>query len=178
MAYDLLRERISIINADITQVECDAVVNAANRSLSGGGGVDGAIHKAAGEELYARCREIISSIGNLPEGKAVITPAYSMKTARFIIHTVGPVWRGGKAGEEKKLYDCYYNSLALAAENSLRTVAFPAISTGAYFYPYKEAFAVALKAVTDFLSFSRLPERVFLVFYDRTSYSHAMEVFK
>ncbi|GAB4031288.1 MAG: O-acetyl-ADP-ribose deacetylase [Elusimicrobiota bacterium] len=178
MAYDLLRKRIAIINADITQVECDGVVNAANSSLSGGGGVDGAIHQAAGEELYARCHEIISSIGRLPEGKAVITPAYSMKTARFIIHTVGPVWRGGKDGEGKKLYDCYYNSLALAAEKSLNTVAFPAISTGAYFYPYKEAFAVALKAVTGFLSTYPIPKRVFLVFYDRASYCHAVEAFK
>jgi O-acetyl-ADP-ribose deacetylase (regulator of RNase III) len=135
---------------DLTLETTDAIVNAANSSLMGGGGVDGAIHKRGGPEILEACRAIRTEQGPLPKGKAVITTGGNLE-AKFVIHTVGPIWSGGNEGEEEKLKDCYRNSLGLALEKGLRTVAFPSISTGAYGYPIDEASSVALAAVINFL---------------------------
>jgi O-acetyl-ADP-ribose deacetylase (regulator of RNase III) len=134
------------IQADITTLQVDAIVNAANSSLLGGGGVDGAIHAAAGPELLAECR----TLGGCPIGEARITRGYAL-AARHVIHTVGPVWRGGNADEAGKLADCYRNSLALADASGLRRVAFPAISTGIYGYPQGAAARVAASTVAAYL---------------------------
>lgn len=134
--------KIHILTGDITQLALDGIVNAANSSLLGGGGVDGAIHRAAGPELLAACR----ALGGCPTGEARITPGFRLP-ARWVIHTVGPVWRGGGHNEAALLSRCYHNALGLAVAEGLRTLAFPAISTGAYGYPKPEAAAIALEAM-------------------------------
>src|SRR5881394_3893076 len=139
--------RIQIIRGDITKLDVDAIVNAANTTLLGGGGVDGAIHRAAGTELLAECR----TLGGCRPGEAKITLGYHLP-ARFVIHTVGPVWRGGKHEEAETLANCYRNSLQLAVENGIQTLAFPAISCGAYGYPIEEAAHVAFATTRDFLA--------------------------
>jgi O-acetyl-ADP-ribose deacetylase (regulator of RNase III) len=136
---------IRIVKGDITTLDVDAIVNAANTSLLGGGGVDGAIHYAAGPGLLKECR----SLGGCATGEAKITPGFALK-ARWVIHTVGPVWKGGDRGEAKLLAACYENSLRLAAERQLRSIAFPAISTGAYAYPLKAATEIAIASVNNF----------------------------
>lgn len=136
---------IEIIKADITRLEVDAIVNAANSGLLGGGGVDGAIHAAAGPELLAACREI----GGCPTGEARITPGFLLP-ARWVIHTVGPVWQGGQSGEAELLRECYINSLRLALQHAVQTIAFPAISTGVYGYPKRQAAVIATTAMREY----------------------------
>src|SRR5438477_11111657 len=138
--------KIEIIQGDITKLDVDAIVNAANTTLLGGGGVDGAIHRAAGTELLAECR----TLGGCQPGEAKITRGYRLR-ARFVMHTVGPIWRGGKHGEPETLADCYRNSLQLAVENGIKTVAFPAISCGAYGYPIQAAAQIAMNTTREFL---------------------------
>jgi O-acetyl-ADP-ribose deacetylase (regulator of RNase III) len=136
---------------DITEESTDAIVNAANSSLLGGGGVDGAIHRAGGPAILAECRQIVNKIGTLPAGKAVITPGGRL-TARHVIHTVGPIYRGGEHGEAEALGSCHRESIRLADEHALASVAFPAISTGAYGYPVTEAAPIAISATVQALA--------------------------
>jgi O-acetyl-ADP-ribose deacetylase len=156
-----LRERIQVVEGDITRLDVDAVVNAANSSLLCGGGVDGAIHRAAGPGLLAECR----ALGGCPTGEARITLGYELP-ARHVIHTVGPVWRGGRAGEADLLRSCYRESLRLAEQAALETVAFPAVSTGVYGYPKAEACDVAVSAVSGWLAQHRLPRVVTFCCFD------------
>jgi O-acetyl-ADP-ribose deacetylase len=152
--------RIDVIRGDITLLGVDAIVNAANPSLLGGGGVDGAIHRAAGPDLLAECR----TLGGCPTGEARITGGYGLP-ARWVIHTVGPVWQGGGHGEDALLAQCHTRALRIAAERGLRTIAFPAISTGAYRFPIARAARIAARAIRSFLAEETLPERVFVVCY-------------
>jgi O-acetyl-ADP-ribose deacetylase (regulator of RNase III) len=151
-------ERIDILRGDITKLDVDAIVNAANTTLLGGGGVDGAIHRAAGPELLMECR----TLGGCRPGEAKITRGYRLP-ARFVIHTVGPVWRGGTHGEAETLANCYQNSLQVAVENGIKTIAFPAISCGAYGYPIQEAATIALKTAREFLANKNEIEKVIFV---------------
>lgn len=153
---------MKIIQGDITKLEVDAIVNAAKNSLLGGGGVDGAIHRAAGPELLAACRPL----GGCPTGQAKITPGFRLP-AKYVIHTVGPVWRGGGRGEPELLAACYRESLKLAAENGVKTIAFPAISTGVYGYPVKPAAKIAVQTVTEFLAGDDYIEEVIFVCFDQ-----------
>lgn len=149
---------IEVQSADITKLAVDAIVNAANTALLGGGGVDGAIHRAAGPELLEECRKI----GGCPTGEARITRGYRLP-ARHVIHTVGPVWHGGTQNEAQLLASCYRNSLGLALENDIRSIAFPAISCGAYGYPLERAVAIAVSETRRFLAQHREIDRVIFV---------------
>jgi O-acetyl-ADP-ribose deacetylase (regulator of RNase III) len=155
-------KRIELIQGDITEQHVQAIVNAANSSLLGGGGVDGAIHRAAGPELLEECRKL----GGCTTGQAKITRGYRL-AAGHVIHTVGPIWRGGKHGEDELLADCYRNSLRLAEEYKLKSVAFPSISTGAYRFPIELASRIALETVCEYLKVSREIERVIFVCYSK-----------
>jgi O-acetyl-ADP-ribose deacetylase (regulator of RNase III) len=153
--------KIELARGDITKQDVDAIVNAANTTLLGGGGVDGAIHRAAGPELVAECR----TLGGCRPGEAKITRGYRLP-ARFVIHTVGPVWSGGKHGEPETLANCYRNSLHLALENRIKTIAFPAISCGAYGYPIGKAARIALETTRKFLALSEIQKVIFVVWGD------------
>lgn len=154
--------KIEIVQGDITRLKVDAIVNAANTSLLGGGGVDGAIHRAAGPELLEECRKI----GGCPTGEARITKGYRLP-AKHVIHTVGPVWRGGKNEEEELLQNCYTSSLQLAEKNGIKTIAFPSISTGAYGFPIEKAAPIALRTVREKM---RSLEKVVFVCFSKTDY--------
>lgn len=163
--------KIEVQKGDITSVKVDAIVNAANSSLLGGGGVDGAIHRAGGKSILDECRKIVAKQGGCNTGEAVITGAGNLK-AKFVIHTVGPVWNGGKKGEHQNLEKCYKNSLQLAINNKCKTIAFPCISTGVYGFPPKEAAQVAVNAVTDFLSRTDKLEKVIFVCFDDENFNY------
>jgi len=153
-----MRDRIEILQGDITKLHVDAIVNAANESLLGGGGVDGAIHRAAGPELLTECR----TLGGCPTGEAKITKGYKLP-AKHVIHTVGPVWQGGGHGEDDLLASCYRNSLALAEKHKLASIAFPSISTGVYRFPMDRAVRIALREASAFLEQSKSVKKVTLV---------------
>ena len=160
--------KITLLKADITKIKVDAIVNAANSSLLGGDGVDGAIHRAGGKDILDECRHIRNRQGKCATGEAVITTAGNLP-AQKVIHTVGPVWNGGTIGEPEKLRNCYLNSLKLAQENGLKTIAFPNISTGIYGYPKDKAAEVAINSVRDFES-EGIDEVIFVCF-DAENYS-------
>jgi O-acetyl-ADP-ribose deacetylase (regulator of RNase III) len=162
----LFNNRIIVLTGDITKIEVDAVVNAANSKLLGGGGVDGAIHREGGPDIIEECREIRKSTypSGMPAGNSVITTGGYLP-ADYVIHTVGPVWHGGKKGERIILESAYLSSLTLAASEHIDTIAFPAISTGIYSYPKVEAAQVAYKTVTEYLNENKKPEKVYFVFF-------------
>jgi len=155
------KERIRLSTDDITRLKVDAIVNAANASLLGGGGVDGAIHRAAGPDLLAECR----TLGGCPPGEARLTSGYRLPAAH-VVHTVGPIWRGGAAGERDILQSCYRSCLEIAGAGGFRDIAFPAISTGAYGFPSQEAARIAVDAVGSFLAQHELPQAVIFVCFD------------
>ena len=164
--------KLELLRGDITKVAVDAIVNAANATLQGGGGVDGAIHRAAGPELLEECRPL----GGCRPGKAKITRGYRLP-ARFIIHTVGPFWNGGKRGEAEVLANCYRNSLGVAVKNGVKTIAFPAISCGAYRYPVAEAARIAVVTTQEFLQAHSEMEKVIFVVLDDEIFAIYRELF-
>ncbi|RLD40130.1 MAG: O-acetyl-ADP-ribose deacetylase [Bacteroidetes bacterium] len=161
-----MHNRIILTKEDITKLAVDAIVNAANQTLLGGGGVDGAIHRAAGPELLEECK----TLNGCPTGNAKITKGYLLP-AKFVIHTVGPVWRGGNNKEAALLENCYKKSLLLAQTNNCKTIAFPNISTGIYGYPKREAAEIAVRTVQEFLKSNKLPEKVYFVCFDETNFA-------
>jgi O-acetyl-ADP-ribose deacetylase (regulator of RNase III) len=163
-------DRIEVILGDITKINTDAIVNAANTTLLGGGGVDGAIHRAAGPALLEECRKL----GGCPTGQARITKGYRLP-AKFVIHTVGPVWRGGNDNEDQLLASCYRNSLRLAVEHGIKTIAFPSISTGAYRFPVKRAAKIAINEIKHFLANDDSIEKVYIVCFDPQTMDAYME---
>ena len=171
MTFQIGKANVRLIKADITDIDADAMVNAANSSLMGGGGVDGAIHRKGGPEILEECKKIRAAEWpqGLPRGKAVITSAGSLK-ARYVIHAVGPIWHGGKHGESAILAKAYQNSLALAVAKKLTSIAFPSISTGAYGYPIELASRVALKTIRNFLERESSVTRVDIVLFSERDF--------
>jgi len=167
------RTKLSIVLGDITKQATDAIVNAANSSLMGGGGVDGAIHRAGGPAILDECKQIVAKQGRLPTGKAVITTGGNLK-AKYVIHTVGPIWHGGSGNEAELLESAYHKCLKLATECELSSISFPSISTGAYGYPVAEAAGIALRTVVSFLKqqATSIKEVVFVLFDSRTYESY------
>jgi O-acetyl-ADP-ribose deacetylase (regulator of RNase III) len=161
---------IKIIKGDITKQDVDAIVNAANSSLMGGGGVDGAIHRAGGPKILEECRAIVAKQGGCKTGEAVVTSAGNMK-AKYVIHTVGPVWRNGSNNEEKLLASAYSNSLKLAVKNNVKSIAFPNISTGIYGFPKDKAAQIAWKTVNDFIASGDNLQEILFVCYDDENYN-------
>lgn len=170
------RTVIRLVQGDITRQATDAIVNAANSGLMGGGGVDGAIHRAGGTAIMEECRRIRDEMGRLPAGKSVITTGGNLK-ARYVIHTVGPVWHGGSRGEAETLASAYIESLKLAVETGLQSVSFPAISTGAYGYPMELAAKVAIQSVMDFVSKKTNLREVSFVLFDSATYRIYADIF-
>jgi O-acetyl-ADP-ribose deacetylase (regulator of RNase III) len=168
-----MKNRIKIIEGDITKLKVDAIVNAANNSLLGGGGVDGAIHRAAGPELLEECRKL----GGCPTGEAKITKGYKLP-AKWVIYTVGPIWYGGNKGEDEMLAKCYQNCLALAEQYDIKTIAFPSISTGAYGFPMERATRITLREVKNFLEKNTSIEKVILVCFGKSAYDCYQKAFK
>ncbi len=179
MEVTVNKTKISVIEGDITGQNTDAIVNAANSGLMGGGGVDGAIHRTGGPAILEECKNIVAKHGRLPTGKAVITTGGNLK-ARHVIHTVGPIWHGGGRNEAELLRSAYYECLKLATENKLASISFPSISTGAYGYPVDEAAKIAVSTVVSFLKeqSTSLKDIVFVLFDSRTyqSYRSALQV--
>jgi O-acetyl-ADP-ribose deacetylase (regulator of RNase III) len=163
--------RIALMQGDITKLSADAIVNAANSTLLGGGGVDGAIHRAAGPELYEACKKL----NGCNTGEAKITPGFHLP-AKYIIHTVGPIWQGGNQNETELLASCYRESLKLASENDIKTIAFPAISTGVYSFPSEQAAEIAIREVKNYLSTHPEIEKVFFVCFDEKTYQIYFEL--
>jgi O-acetyl-ADP-ribose deacetylase (regulator of RNase III) len=180
MEITVKKTTVSMIQGDITKQATDAIVNAANSSLMGGGGVDGAIHRAGGSAILEECKKIVARQGRLPAGQAVITTGGNLK-ARYVIHTVGPIWRGGGGNEAALLKSAYYECLKAATENKIASVSFPSISTGAYGYPVDEAAEIAAGTVISFLEeqATSLEKVVFVLFDSRTyqSYCSALRVY-
>lgn len=170
-----MTNRIEIIRGDITKIEIDAIVNAANYTLMGGNGVDGAIHRVGGIEIVEECKKIVAKQGGCNTGEAVLTTAGKLQ-ARFVIHTVGPVWHDGNNGEEINLARCYINSLKLAVDNQCKTIAFPNISTGAYGFPKQLAAEIAVKTVQDFLHQNDSIKKVIFVCFDFENFEYTLKV--
>ena len=166
-----LRNIINLQKGDITKLKVDAIVNAANSSLLGGSGVDGAIHKAGGQSILEQCREIISRQGKCNVGQAVITKAGDLPS-KYVIHTVGPIWYGGKRNEKNQLEDSYRNSLQLAVENNCKTIAFPNISTGIYRFPKDEAAKIAVETVIKFIITSDKIEKVIFICFEDDNFNY------
>ncbi|GEO02390.1 macro domain-containing protein [Adhaeribacter aerolatus] len=162
--------RLVLFQGDITKVAADAIVNAANSSLLGGGGVDGAIHRAGGPAILEACKEIRARQGSCPTGEAVVTPAGNLP-AKYVIHTVGPVWQSGDRDEPELLANCYRNSLKLAVAHGAKTVAFPNISTGVYSYPKDKAAEVAIRTVSTFLAQDSFLDYIIFVVFDKENYN-------
>jgi len=165
MSAERMKSRISVVEGDITKQTVDAIVNAANTALLGGGGVDGAIHRAAGPELLEECRKL----AGCPTGQARITKGYKLP-AKWVIHTVGPVWRDGQHGEDELLAGCYRNSLALAEQKGVKTIAFPSISTGAYGFPMERAALITVTEIKNVLERNRSIEKVVLVCFGKSAF--------
>ena len=180
MEVTVNRTKVSLVQGDITQQATEAIVNAANPSLMGGGGVDGAIHRAGGPVILEECKKIVARQGRLPTGKAVITTGGNLK-ARYVIHTVGPIWYGGNKNEAELLKSAYYECLKLATENKLSSISFPSVSTGAYGYPVDEAAKIAVSTVVSFLKkqVTSLRDVVFVLFDSQTyqSYRSALQAY-
>ena len=166
---NIVTNRIFLLQGDITKIEVDAIVNAANSSLMGGGGVDGAVHRAGGLVILDECREIVARQGRCETGQAVITSGGNLP-AKFVIHTVGPIWQGGNNNEVKLLESAYLNSLKLALEKGVNTIAFPNISTGIYGFPKDKAAEIAVNTVTQFLSVNDPITKVYFVCFDQENY--------
>jgi len=167
-----MKNKIEIVNTDITLLAVDAIVNAANNSLTGGGGVDGTIHRAAGPQLRAFC----STLKGCETGNAKITPGFNLP-AKYVIHAVGPVWNNGTENEEHLLAMCYQNSLQLAVENEIKTIAFPCISTGAYRFPFDKAAGIALETIDTFLNIHTVIDKVYLVVFGENDLRNYKRVF-
>ena len=164
-----IETKIDVVKGDITKLEVDAIVNAANSSLMGGGGVDGAIHKVGGPAILEECKKIVARQGDCKAGQAVITTGGNLQ-ADFVIHTVGPVWKGGGNREDEKLADCYRNSLSLVVDNACKSVAFPNISTGVYGFPKDKAAKIAVETVTAFIKTTKSIEKVVFVCFDQENF--------
>lgn len=163
-----MKQMIEVTRGDSTKIPVDAIVNAANTSLMGGGGVDGAIHRAGGSSILEDCRKIVARQGGCKTGEAVITTAGNLP-ATYVIHTVGPVWNGGRNNEREQLADCYRNSLKLAVEHNCKSISFPAISTGVYRFPKDEAATIAVRTVKEFIAETGPPEKIIFVCFDPES---------